>query len=85
MSLILIVINCFITNTLAVEWEKFVAASTNDLSRLFEKENHMIREIDQWCYEVQNGEIQHTTQVREDLSLIQKTFDSLRVFICFYP
>ena len=76
---ILIVIIYISSDTLATEWERYVAASTNDLSRLFQKENNMIREIDQWTYQVQKDEIPYTTQIKEDLSLIQKTFVSLKL------
>ena len=67
------------TNKATSEWEKYVASSTNDLSRLFEKENLMINQINHWVYLVESNQIPLTASIKEDLNLVQDTFNSLNL------
>lgn len=51
--------------------ENFVAASTNDLSRLFSREIELIDHLDNWSYLVRKGEIPRSNQVTADSSLVK--------------
>ena len=57
------------------EWEKYFAASTNDLSRLFDKEGQLINAISEWTYMIKTNKIPHTESIKEDLKLVKTVFE----------
>ena len=50
-------------------WENYVAASTNDLKRLFEMEVAMIVNLQHWQYQVRKGQVREAGNVLSEDSL----------------
>ena len=63
----------------AADWEKYVAASTNDLSRLFLIESQLLDHLDQWMYDIHIGNIQKCDSIQDDVKLVHETFSSINV------
>ncbi len=63
----------------ASEWEKFVAASTNDLGRLADEEIKMIDKINTWMYQLETGKTLMRSEEKHDWSLMNQTLHSLNV------
>ena len=61
-------------------WENYVAASTNDLKRLFEMEVAMIADLQHWQYQVRNGQVREADNVlSEDSKRLEKAFEELKI------
>jgi hypothetical protein len=56
-----------------------VAASTNDLQRLFSLESELLDNLDKWMYKVQSGEVKITSLVKEDVNRIEDTYRTHKV------
>ena len=75
---------CFLTNGKA-SWENHVAASTNDLKRLFEMEVGMIANLQHWSYLAREGKIKEPmSDLSEDMNLIDNAFQRIDIASDWY-
>ena len=74
----LIFICCQFALTIA-EWEKFVAASSSDLTKLFEKEVSLISDLYHWTYLINEGKILRTSEIEHDLHVYNKIDADLKI------
>lgn len=64
----------------ATEWENYVAASTNDLQRLFKIESNFIDNLDKWLFKVKQDEFKSTSYLKNDVKLVENAFEDLNVY-----
>ncbi len=79
--LIMLILSVFARNSLCDDsggnqWEQYVAASTNDLKRLFDIEKEFLSEVDRFVYESKGSPSQ---QVQKDVEAVTEAFTALNV------